>query len=337
MERNVRMADSGSETRSLTRTILDPWVLGTICGLVAAVGYTATNAFLRTLSHCDPFWVSAVKTTPTALLLSPWFLVIWQRGERLFPPWRTILLIIAASLCGQLIGNVMFQLALGEVGLALTVPLCLGGMIVTASILARLVLHEPLTVRSAAALGVLILAIVVLSLGANKAHQSIVSTSASLGHVALGVGAGILAGMAFAVLNVTLRYAITQGATLTFNLVTVSIVGIIALGIVSSYRIGWDGIWQTPADDFCFMLLAGVGNAISFLALTASLRLTNVVYFNALNATQAAMAAVAGVMFFHEPLSPWLVWGVACTAVGLMILRPRSVGIRAAKASAFTE
>jgi hypothetical protein len=37
--------------------------LGTFCGLVAAVVYTASNAFLRAVSDCDPIWVSAMKHT----------------------------------------------------------------------------------------------------------------------------------------------------------------------------------------------------------------------------------------------------------------------------------
>ena len=62
------------------------------------------------------------------------------------------------------------------------------------------------------------------------------------------------------------------------------------------------------------MILAGLFNAVAFLALTKSLQLVPVVYFNALNATQAAMGALAGIMLFAEP-STWLLWlGVAMTA-----------------------
>jgi drug/metabolite transporter (DMT)-like permease len=68
------------------------------------------------------------------------------------------------------------------------------------------------------------------------------------------------------------------------------------------------------------MLLAGLCNTLAFLALTTSLSLTSVVYVNALNATQAALAALAGVVIFQEALSPWLVQGVVLTILGLVIL-----------------
>jgi drug/metabolite transporter (DMT)-like permease len=65
------------------------------------------------------------------------------------------------------------------------------------------------------------------------------------------------------------------------------------------------------------MLAAGVCNTVGFTALTKSLQLTNVVYVNALNATQATLAALAGVLLFQEALSPWLAAGVLLTIAGL--------------------
>ena len=56
------------------------------------------------------------------------------------------------------------------------------------------------------------------------------------------------------------------------------------------------------------------------MALTKSLQLTSVVYVNALNATQATLAALAGVLIFQEARSPWLLAGVALTIAGLMLL-----------------
>jgi drug/metabolite transporter (DMT)-like permease len=77
----------------------------------------------------------------------------------------------------------------------------------------------------------------------------------------------------------------------------------------------------TKPSEWQLMLLAGVGNALSFVALTISLRLTSVVYVNSLNATQAAMAALAGLLFFGEVLSPWLLVGLVLTVVGLLYMR----------------
>ena len=71
------------------------------------------------------------------------------------------------------------------------------------------------------------------------------------------------------------------------------------------------------------MGLAGVSNAVAFWALTKALQLTGVVYVNALNASQTAMAALAGVFFFQEAITLPLMAGVALTAVGLLLMKRR--------------
>ena len=56
------------------------------------------------------------------------------------------------------------------------------------------------------------------------------------------------------------------------------------------------------------MAAAGVFNLIGFLGLIYGLQRTTVVHANVVNASQVAMAAVAGMALFHEPPNPWLCW-----------------------------
>jgi drug/metabolite transporter (DMT)-like permease len=300
--------------------LLDPFTLGTICGLASAVIYTAANSFLRAASDCDPVWVSAVKAVPTALFMAPWLFTLWRQGIPLFPSWKIVLMTIAAGLGGQLVGNVTFQWGLGQVGLALTASLNLGGMIVAAAILGRVFLHEPVTPRAAVSLGLLLAAIAVLSLGASDAHQSVSAIAPTNMQIALGVGAGCLSGLAYAILNVVIRYGVVRGMPLPTTLFVVSGSGMVSLGLLSWLRIGTAGMAATEPQDLGMMLMAGVCNALAFLALTKSLQLTSVVYVNALNAAQASLAALAGILIFQEALSPWLLAGVALTIAGLLLL-----------------
>jgi DME family drug/metabolite transporter len=272
------------------------------------------------VNDCDIVWVSAVKAMPTVVFMAPWLWLMIRRGEPLFRSWHVVGMVAAAGLGGQLIGNVSFQFALSELGVALTVPLTLGGMIVSASILSRVFLHEPITLKSASALGVLLIAICVLSLGAREAGESVSRSTVSSPQVLLAVGAGALCGLAYSILNVVIRYGVVRGMPLATTLFIVAITGIVSLGAVSWMRLGLDGILATTQRDLLIMVLAGVCNTVAFLALTRSLQLTSVVYVNALNATQAALAAIAGVVLFQEALSPWLLAGVLLTVVGLVIL-----------------
>jgi drug/metabolite transporter (DMT)-like permease len=78
---------------------------------------------------------------------------------------------------------------------------------------------------------------------------------------------------------------------------------------------------DTEPRDLQIMLLAGLFNAIAFLAITKAFQLASVVYVNAVNATQAAMAAIAGILFFNEAESAELGLGVLLTVVGLLLMK----------------
>jgi drug/metabolite transporter (DMT)-like permease len=303
--------------------LLEPHLFGTLCGLFSAAVYTAANAFLRAVNDCDPVWASAVKAVPTVLVMVPWLVVMLRRGQKLAPGIGFVLMVAAGGLVGQIFGNVSFQWALGEIGLALTVPLTLGGMIVAAAVLGRIFLHEPVTPRTAVALSLLLAAICVLSLGAGDARESVARLTASPWELAAGVGAGCLAGSAYASLNVVIRYTTLRGMPLPTTIFTVATVGLVALTGLSWLRIGGDQMVATKPDDLVMMLLAGVCNAVAFMALTKSLALTSVVYVNGLNATQAMLAAIAGIVLFGEAASPWLMTGVTLTIVGLLLMTRR--------------
>lgn len=300
-------------------------LLCTFCGLFSAVGYTAANACLRSVSDCDPIWVSAVKAVPTLLLVGPWIAVQACRGRKILPEFRVLVLLSIGALIGQVIGNVVFQWSLGVVGLALAVPLTLGTIILGGALLGRMLLHEPLTLRMLASVLTLIAAIAVLSLGAGDAHQSIAGGIADKRGawwlIALGVGAAMLSGVAYSILGVVIRYGVKGRASLSITLFTVSLLGVISLGGWSYWRMGWQGMADTSPDDFAMMVWAGVFNAVAFLALTKALQLANLVYVNALNATQATMAAIAGVLLFQEALSGELAIGVVLTIAGLLMMK----------------
>jgi drug/metabolite transporter, DME family len=304
-------------------------VVSTICGLVAAAGYTAANSCLRSVTHCDPVWVSTIKAFPVMVLVGPWLIVQYARGEKILPTARVLGLLAFASLVGQLAGNVLFQWALGVVGLALTAPLTLATIILAGALMGRFFLHEPLTPRTGVSVLVLIVAISVLSLGAQEAHRLMARTGGA-GHdsedwrlMAAGVAAATLSGIAYAVLGVVIRYGVSGRASMTLTMFTVGVTGTIGLGGLTVGRMGIAGMLDTTTADMGMMVLAGLFNAGAFLALTKSLQLTDLVRVNALNATQAALSAIAGVVLFHEPRSAALAVGVVLTVVGLLIMRQR--------------
>ena len=138
-------------------------MMGVLLGFSAAVLYTMANIALRHCVEVDPFLVAAVKAAPTVILLSPFLLWMLMRGEALATSRRLIPRFIIVSLIGQFVGNAAFQIALGTIGLAASVPITLGVLIVGGAILGRLLLREPVRLRTIVAMVMIMIAVVVLS------------------------------------------------------------------------------------------------------------------------------------------------------------------------------
>lgn len=308
----------------------DPLVIGTVCGIISSLGYTASNICLRAVSsELDPAWVSCIKAVPTTLFFSPWFIVLAIQGRRILPQPKQLFSLAAAGLFGQLGGNVLFQWGLGEIGLALMVPLTLSGMILSGALLGKIFLNERVTGRAFISMIVLIIAATVLSLGADKAYEDLhklqeVSSQGEYLAIAGGVAAALTAGLSYSVLGVAIRRNVTQGVPLTVAVVTVSVVGMLSLGALSLVQTGPEVMMQTTQTQWLWMAGAGIFNAAAFIALSMALKSTPVLYVNAVNASQAAMAAAAGLFFFGEPLSISLVVGVFLTMLGLVLTERRS-------------
>ena len=157
-------------------------LLGSVCGLLSAVGYTAANVCLRTATDSDPVWVSAVKSVPTVAIFGPYLALRAFKALPIGPSPQAFWFLVATGLLGQLGGNVAFQWSLGVIGLALAVPLCLGMMIVFGAWLGWSFLGERVTWRTIASMIVLFVAVMVVCLGAT--HGTGVARQGDLGQPA---------------------------------------------------------------------------------------------------------------------------------------------------------
>jgi drug/metabolite transporter (DMT)-like permease len=306
--------------------VIDPYLSGVVCGLVAALGYTASNVCLRSAAHCDPLFVSFVKAIPTVVLVGPVLLWRMMKGQGILTSPRALFWLLLAGLVGQLCGNVVFQWSLGIVGMGLTVALCFGTMISSAAALGWWILGERLTRRMVVASSVLVLSIIVLSLGASAAQKSVagVAIPTAWWQLMAGIAGPCLSGVAYAVLNISIRHSGRIGTPVVTILALVGLVGCLSLGTISFVRLGWEAMRQTEQRDFLMMLGAGIFNALAFGALAKALHLTNVMVANGLNASQTAMAALAGIVFFDEAITWTLIVGVLLTMLGLILMKGRA-------------
>jgi DME family drug/metabolite transporter len=304
---------------------LSPVAGGTACCAVSALCYSASNICMRQLASMDaaPTWVACNKELVTVVVIGPWLAYLAFRGRPVLPSRRALVSLIVVGLGVQLLGNLGVQWALGVVGLAVVVTAIFGVMLTAGAVMGRVLLKERVSPRSIAAIGIVLVGLVFLCMGSWAVGKTI-SSDATPMYIALGVGASCLAGAIYATLTVTIRHAVTGTTRLTSIVFIITFIGVISLGPISVYLEGIPALLATPVEQFCWMGAAGVFNLIGFLAITKGLELTTVVHANVLNASQVAMAAVAGIFLFGEPPSLWLVLGVAATILGIVLIdRPK--------------
>jgi len=312
-----------SEPQAVPKAVgVDAATLGVGLCFFSAFVYATANVCLRSLTANNPIWAICVKESVSVAVVGPWLVSLAICGVRVLPPWRSLGALVLAGLATQLGGNVLMQWALGVIGLAVTIPICVGVNLVTSALVGWLVLGEWVSRRSMAAIALLILAICCLSLGAGTANQVVAQdTPAEVGPLwaALGVAATCLAGAIFAGLAITIRKTVTSAVSPAVVVLVITGMGPLTWGPLSYWQLGPDALWATPPDQFRLMLLAGLLNLIAFFSLTKGLQTATVVFANVVSASQTALAAVAGMFLFREPPNPALVVGVALTIVGLML------------------
>ena len=296
-------------------------VAGTVWCVLSALGYTAANICMRQLAAlgCDPTWATCNKELVTVVVIGPWLAVQWFSGKKVFPRRLVLAVLILGGLATQLGGNLAVQWAFGVVGLAVTIPVIFGVMLTASAAMGRVLLGDLGSRRSMVAIGLLTVSLVFLGISAGTAGKSISTGSGSM-LIAAAVGTACLSGAIYALLTITIRRAVTGSTSLTAIVFVITAMGVVSLGPTAFYRLGAEQLLSTPPEHAAWMLAAGVFNLVAFLAITKGLELTTVIHANMLNASQVAMAALAGFALFHEPMNQWLILGVVMTISGVILI-----------------
>lgn len=326
---------------------------GTLLGLCSALAYTLTNVLLRHLAaENDACWISCLKAAPTVAIAAILIAPTLARGRQIWPSARMLLVLIATGLVVQLGGNLAFQFALATIGLALTVPLCFATLIFAGALMGRVWLGEALSLRAVTAMGLFAAAIGVLAWHAEHARLALErserrveqsdleaaprnnrsqTTIAAGDHPARDLRAPNRRAPASRARVISLGLIVAAGSGVAYALSAVVIRSAartesiaVTLGILSWWRNGLPALLATEPTALALMLAAGVLNAAAFFALGKSLELTTVAHANMLNASQVALAAIAGVLIFDEPADAALGAGIAIMLVGLLMYRAES-------------
>ncbi|MEM6778118.1 MAG: DMT family transporter [Planctomycetota bacterium] len=300
--------------------------VGVSCGIASAIFYTISNIALRQSTSVDPFLVAAVKSAPTVLFLAPVALA-WQRrsSSSIIQSRRAAFQFAGVSLVGQVVGNGAFQIALGSIGLAASVPIAFGSLLIGGAVLGRWFLGEPVSARKMIAISMLVIAVVVLARSQPSdldARADNATSEWSLLHAPSWFGAlcAIACGAAYAFFSTLMRRSMQRGMPALGAMWISGLVGTVALWAITLTLSGVEPVVAANPSQWRAMIMGGLFNFVAFLAISTALRILPVVAVHLLNASQVAMAAVAGVYLFAEDVTPRLLIGVAMTLSGLLLL-----------------
>ena len=304
---------------------VDLYRRGILLGAVSSIGYSAANVFLRAVDDCDPVWVSCIKAVPTILVVFPWLVWRYQKVESKFCPPKLVLGLVLLSMTSHFLGNVGFQWSLNKIGISLAVPICLVVLIVTGALVDWWFLKDKPSRRTMWSMAILITAVVVLSIGGKEAFAQLKKTLEDSDSnpylLALAVGAVIVSGINYgffgAVIKVVGNRDVSQPAIMTI----ISVTGFLFLLVISALNGSWRVGRNLEVENLLHMTLAGICNAIAFVALVSAIKILSVTRYNLVNASQAALGAITGAVIFHEPVSSWMVGGIVLTVVGLMVMK----------------
>ena len=304
-------------------------LIGALCGVGAALGYTLASTCLRSVAtDVDSIWVTLIKASTNVAIFGPYLAYLWWRGAKIWPPAADIGRLVAVAVFVQLAGNLAFQLALGKIGMALTVPLFQATMVISGATLGYVVLGEYVRRITAIALSILVASVAMLSLGGKSAFEQMSQIpweSMSAAQVAIAVGLACVCGFSYALLGVVIRMSMKHHIPLATPMVIVGAAGVSVLGTMTVFVSGVEVVWATTSSQWIRMLGAGLANAGAFLLLTKSFKHLPVVYVNAINLIQVALAVLIGIAFFGEAFTPWLAAGYLAMCGGFLLLVASSI------------
>jgi drug/metabolite transporter, DME family len=296
---------------------------GTVFCVISALAYAASNVCMRqlTVMRCDSFWAVTNRELTTAVIAGACLLYQASRGRPTLPPKSHLLHFLWLGLLAQLVGAMCMQWALAIVGLAVTIPSFFGARIAGGAGMGHAWLGETVSNRSKVAIAAVLISLALLGKGVSTTGGSVAKADAvavSMSMLAIGVAIAVLSGMVAGVITIVVRHLSADNTMPLAIVFAIPLIGVVSLAPICVARLGISGIFATPWRMWALMASGGVFNFIGFLALAKGLQRAPVVYVNVISVLQVAVAGVAGVLIFAEPMNLWLILGIGIMTVGIV-------------------
>jgi len=320
--------------------------------LVSMLLYTVSNASLRHLGDLGaPIeWCLTIKETVAVVLLAPWVLFRLVRGRYRFQSKRLFLILIVASLICQVIGAQNQLLSYAMVGLVIAVPTLQAGQLISTALIGKYALKDSISRSQWGAMGLLLVAVLLLSLGKSTDSVPDLAESGSKIRTLQGIGAAVLAALAYAVYFNALRYLLSRHRTLSPNawesikihdwighdfathqtqehryapfpvtllMIVVTGVGVLYYGPLIFMTRGFEGFTDVPKECWFWVSLSGIANMTGFFFQVQALLLASAMKMSLIAAFQIVIFAFLGILFFGESMNLLIAIGVVFAIIGV--------------------
>jgi drug/metabolite transporter (DMT)-like permease len=303
----------------------------------------------------DSDWILFYKESIGLFILIPWLLLRFFQGRFRFISKRLIFYVAFAAVFCQLVGAHLQVLGYAVIGLVIAVPLIQSSTLLGVAILGRYILGDPLSQRRKIAMTILIAGVILLSIGKELTLEAGTETikSQSAGFFLLIAGGTILAGIAYSIYIIILRYVIRKywhennSAWLSFQfsqwvgfdfqnhqreagkhcyapfpvtlmMSVVLSVGIMIFGSCLFFKHdGLTGFYNVPTWTWWVIPISGICNMVGFFFQIQGLRMTTAVQASLVAVSQILVLSLIGFAFFNEAINLLVLLGVTLTVYGV--------------------
>ena len=332
---------------------------GTIFAFLSTLLYGVSNVAVRYLAdtelvgvEIEHTWILLYKEFISLVILLPWLFFRWMQGRFQYCSKRLILYIIIAAVICQFFGSQLQVLGYAVIGLIVAVPLIQASTLLGVAVLGYFVFGDALSRRRKYAITILIIAVTILSIGKELTQgEATAGSTVNPGTFLLVAAGAVVAGIAYAIYIIMLRYAIRKfwndenSARLSFSFqcwighdyvkcpgkrfyapfpVTLAMAIILAVGVVIFGSLlygkhGITGFYNVPPVAWYGILISGICNLTGFFFQVQGLRMTSAVQASIISISQMLLLSLVGYLFFHEAVNVIVMIGLGLTIYGIVI------------------
>ena len=295
-------------------------MIGELAALGAAISWAiAPILYRKALANTKPISANIVRCATNAGVLVAVLLLFGKVGALAALPMGTVLLVVVSGIVGLGIGDTLYMIGLKYVGVSRAVPLAATYPLFSL-VWATFVLRQPLSVIAVGGAAIIVCGIWLLSRkNSQDANDAVKGKLASI-----GVVVSLITAVIWSVSITLMDVAASSANTLDGNyaIITLRIASIaLFFMLLAPFLDREHGFLKMKRSTIISLCVGGlVANGVGWLLMNYSFLNIAVSQAVPISSTSPLFATVAGLMLFHEKMTPKAVVGAIAIVVGIALI-----------------